>query len=247
MKAIHRTLRGLLRWPAVYFYYTARPVALNPIQRRRRRNEEAARDAIRANGALSRAIEETRAASGSTGCEWGDYWALYRTVVDRAPRTVLELGSGVSSAVIACALKDVFRDGGFTFVSLEESEAYHDEIRRAIPRDLAAAVDLRLARRWERPFGDDRGCGYEPLPDGTFDFVFIDGPTLKAQEPGARKCFNADLIDLAARADRPFRATLDQRIGTMWALKERLPRAAFSYDPVTKLTTIDVPAREARA
>jgi hypothetical protein len=75
-----------------------------------------------------------------------------------------------------------------------------------------------------------------------YRFVFIDGPTLRRQD-GAPKCFNADILHVVARAEGPVEALLDQRIGTLWALRELMPGAKFRYDPVRKVTRI----RAARA
>jgi hypothetical protein len=230
--------RHLARRVAIYLYYTARPAGINPLSWLRARHEDRARAEIQAIPGLEPALLSMREKTRTTGCEWSDYLELYTTVRRLRPRAVLECGSGLSTCVIAWALRENGDAGSRpVFVSLEESDAYHAEVVHAFPDDLRPFVELLHRPRRERSYGGRLGCGYEDVPPHDYEFVFIDGPTLRSV-PGGAKCFNADIVDIVRRAPGTVEALLDQRIGTLWTLEELMPGAAFRYDPVRKLTRI---------
>jgi hypothetical protein len=236
------TLRGLpqqvARRAAVYFYYTARPARLNPLSWMRARQADRARRDLQAVPGLCEALAAMREKTRSTGCEWSDYFELYATVRRLRPRAVLECGSGMSTCVIAWALRENAGSGpGVPFVSLEENPDYHREAIAALPSDLQPYAQLLHRPRREAAYAGHLGCGYEDVPSHDYDFVFIDGPTLRRDGAGP-KCFNADILDVVARARGQVEALLDQRIGTLWVLRELMPGAEFRYDPVRKLTRI---------
>src|SRR5262245_2042846 len=83
MPAMALKLRVLAHWRAL----------LDRLARRRIvRNE-------RLNGELQAYLSR----SGSTGCNYLDYWELYKAVRERKPREILECGTGVSTVVLAVA------------------------------------------------------------------------------------------------------------------------------------------------
>jgi hypothetical protein len=241
------TLRGLprsvARRAAIYLYYTAQPAGINPLSWLRARHEERARVAVQAIPGLGPALAAMRDRTGTTGCDWSDYLELYTTVRRLRPRAVLECGSGLSTCVIAWALRENGGEGGRpVFVSLEESADYHAEIVRGLPDPLRPFVELLHRPRRERSYGGRLGCGYEDVPPHDYEFVFIDGPTLR-RDARSPKCFNADIVDIVRRAPGTVEALLDQRIGTLWALEELMPGADFRYDPVRRLTRIRADGR----
>jgi hypothetical protein len=235
------TLRGLprhaARRAAVYLYYTARPAGLNPLSWMRTRHAERARRDLQAVPGLGEALAAMREKTRTTGCEWSDYLELYTTVRRRRPRAVLECGSGMSTCVIAWALRENAGGAGVPFVSLEENADYHREVVAAFPAELRPYAQLLHRARREAAYAGHLGCTYQDVPSHDYDFVFIDGPTLR-REGGGPKCFNADILDVVARAPGEVEALLDQRIGTLWVLRELMPGAEFRYDPVRKLTRI---------
>lgn len=78
---------------------------------------------------------------------------------------------------------------------------------------------------------------YQTFPDYPYDFVFIDGPTLR-RGPSSQKCFNADFINIVARSGHNVAGLLDQRIGTLWAYRKLIPGAKIIYNPIKRLTRI---------
>ena len=101
---------------------------------------------------------------------------LHRLVSEERPRTVLECGSGVSTLVLAYALRDI---DGASLTSLEHDPKCLEATRRSLDRHgLTEVADVRLAPLVPVPGKDDHEQWYDPnqLPPGPIDLVFVDGP-----------------------------------------------------------------------
>ena len=239
---IHRKLRALYRNILVYGYYSDRKKrinVINPIYHRRRQYERECRRRIAKNVLLKGYIDQMISRSDSTGCEYSDYFELYHSIMEQSPRYILECGSGISSCVIACAIEKLKKHHRepVVFVSMEENAYYHEQVKRIFPGALQHRVNFVLSDRKESQFGPFRGCFYKNVPDYPYDFVFIDGPTERA-DAGAQKCFNADYLRIIKKSTHAVNGLLDQRITTYWAFKKLMPRASIRYEVVKKLTSI---------
>jgi predicted O-methyltransferase YrrM len=102
---------------------------------------------------------------------------LIRAIAARRPQRLVELGSGVSTLVIAAALRN---NGAGRLISVDAEEAYAAQTREQLQRqDLGDWVELRIAALTEmkcegiaRPWYDTR-----MLSDLTdVDLLLIDGP-----------------------------------------------------------------------
>jgi glycosyltransferase involved in cell wall biosynthesis len=120
---------------------------------------------------------------------WGG-WAIHRsTAVElvarldvRRPRRILEVGSGTSTVVLAAWAAS----HGAELVTLEHDPTCHAATAARLQRlGLADRVDLRLAplRPSPCPDGADHAW-YSTDLQGTFDFVFIDGPPRSSGRAG---------------------------------------------------------------
>lgn len=103
-----------------------------------------------------------------------------RLVLDRRPGTVLEIGSGVSTVILALALRRV---GHGRIVSFEHDEHWLDITRDLVDaHGVADLVDLRLAPLMDTVLGDDPGddtwqwYDQDMLPDGPIGLLLVDGP-----------------------------------------------------------------------
>lgn len=102
---------------------------------------------------------------------------LIRAIASRRPRCVIELGSGVSTLVIAAALRS---NGGGRLISIDGDEGYAAQTREQLQRQgLEAWVELRFAALTEmkcegiaRPWYDTRVLA--DLAD--VELLLIDGP-----------------------------------------------------------------------
>ena len=239
LKKAHRKFSYARKKAAIYFYYTGKPQNVNLIHYGRQYREVLARRQVQKQEKLWHYLTQLREASDSTGCEYSDYFELQRAIKTLRPRAILECGSGISTCVIACVLKEEFEQTGTRtpFVSIEENPYYYEQIVNIFPEELGRYVSFILSERAERLYGNLPGCYYKDVPDYPYDFVFIDGPTERAT-PKARKCFNADFVNIVAKSNEEVRGLLDQRITTYWALKKLMPRASIKYDVIKKLTYI---------
>jgi predicted O-methyltransferase YrrM len=95
------------------------------------------------------------------------------------PRTILELGAGASTFLIAELLRENSIRYGISskLFSVEGSSEYFQRVKDAIPNELKPFVHLQesgVSLRW---FGDYRALTYDALPNFEYcDLVFIDGP-----------------------------------------------------------------------
>ena len=227
-------LRALVGALTNYAYYTARPRWINPLHYARLWHTRRAWQALRADHGDVLAIVAAMTPSGSTGCNPTDYLMLYRWIRYKKPQWVLECGSGMSTGVIAHALR---QNGSGHVVSMEESEDYARKVRELLPADLAPFATILYSPVVVHAYGDYQGVSYADVPDHPYEMVFIDGPV--ARRPGIGKCFNADVIRVAANG-RPVVAFLDQRITTLRALRAVLPQARIRYSAASKLSTISI-------
>ena len=249
MDGLGERLRRKLEKYQLRYYYKAHPHNINPIKYLRLIREARMIAELKQHPELYRLLNRVIAQSDSTGCGYGDYAAQYQTVTRLEPECILECGSGISSCVIAFALKERFERTGFKarFVSMEENKFYYEQIVRIFPEELAEFVEFVRSDRVEHWYGDYRryqGCHYADVPKLPYDFVFIDGPKHR-DSPDAQKCFDADFIDVLLASNREVRGLLDQRIATYRTFKELIPGAAIRYNPIEKLTRIDAADRSA--
>lgn len=122
------------------------------------------------------AIETTRQAGGlSHGMQPLRLRELSRLLERFAPDTVLECGSGTTTALFA---RMCTGDGrGPSVISLEESAHWQEVTRRLVPDDLQPRVEFRLAARVLETIGGTRVARYDIAYDREYDFVYVDGPS----------------------------------------------------------------------
>lgn len=226
-----------------YSYYTARPKYINPIWLLRKYYEYLAKKNFMKidNGDLYNLVNQLLIKSKSTGCEYGDYYALYKSLKETNANSILELGSGISTCIIAYVLmkKEESTSKKGEVVTMEESEFYYKNFLEIIPDYLKQYITPIYSPRKTSHFSGILGCYYEEIPrrEYGYDYVFIDAPTTYYPED-KEKCFDADLINLINenKLDNPF-IILDQRISTLWALNELIPELNLKYNPFKKHST----------
>ncbi len=235
MKLVNRVSNRL----AVYFYYTAKPRPINPISWSRRLWDSWGKFQLESKAPdLLRLVEQMAVKCSSTGCGYGDYWSLYKTVIDRKPRRVVECGSGMSTVVIAYAMRKNGGGGG-GFVSLEQAQVYYDNIVGIFPSELRGYVDFILSETVEVQIGDVLGFRYQYQAPEPVDFMYIDGPSLRTHfdRKELPKAINSDVFFVPK--SETFAAILDQRIATMWTLKARLGSHDVRYNVMKRQTFIE--------
>jgi predicted O-methyltransferase YrrM len=169
-------------------------------------------------------------ATTSTGCDYTDYLALYNYIRIYKPAEILELGSGLTTSLIAQALKE---NGSGRLTSMEEIERYYRETLRSIPSYLKPFVDLRLSSTIEGRYGPFCGVMYKDIPERPYDFVLIDGPHYDAE-----KSFNLDILKILEKTVHPLTAYVDSRTGSCF-IYHLVLGAKFSFSYLRRLGVID--------
>jgi hypothetical protein len=185
-------------------------------------------------------------ANGSevTGASMSDYWTLYDQARTLKPREILECGTGVSTVVLAHALKENAAEGAPAgrVTSMEEDESWTRTASENLPAHLADVVDLRHSPKVDGFYRMFRGVQYESFPERAYDFVFSDGPERHSSVNGD-KLFDLDLIQVVRRSETPVRALVDNHYLTFYVLQKvfGLDKARYSvshrllfFGPATK-------------
>lgn len=195
---------------------------------RRKRRAEAR---LRAMPALWDAITSYAGGSMVTGASLSDYLTLYERVRALRPREILECGTGVSTVVLAQALKDNEADGAprGRVTSMEEDAEWHAAARANLPAELSHLVDLVHSPKVDGFYRMFRGVQYESVPERDYDFVFSDGPERHSPVNGD-KLFDLDLIQVVRRSARPVHAVVDDHYLTFYVLQKvfGLDKARYS-------------------
>jgi len=173
-----------------------------------------------------------------TGCDPFDYAFLHNWVKTNKPKCFLEIGTGISTFVIAEAMKtySVPIHGEKTvLVSVDNNEFWH---KHAIQTNVANGnkfVQLLHLDIKETFAGYIYGTCYEQLPLHQYDCVFVDGPN--------EERVSVDFIFLVNKLedDHPVTAIVDYRSFVMlvmapWAGLDYVKRYNDLYviGPVTK-------------
>jgi predicted O-methyltransferase YrrM len=102
---------------------------------------------------------------------------LYEKIVQNKPNLVVELGSGVSTVVIAYALKELQKG---KLISIDHDESYLAQTKKVLERhELSRLVDLNLAPLSDVKVNNDVVKWYEidkKVINDNIDILFIDGP-----------------------------------------------------------------------
>ncbi len=215
-----------------------------PVVRARKRIVDAmvARRTVRAEAKLRAHAELwpmlTAYAQGTavTGASYSDYWTLYEQVRRHRPREILECGTGISTLVLAQALRENEADGAppGRVTSMEDVSEWLETARQRIPTELADRIDLVHSPKADGFYKLFRGVQYESIPDRPYDFVFSDGPDRRSPVNGD-KLFNLDLIHVVRRSDHPLHAVVDNHYLTFYVLQKVLGLDKARYSVGHKL------------
>jgi predicted O-methyltransferase YrrM len=207
--------------------------------------ERRAEAALRAHRELWTLIERAAAGNEVTGVSFADYLTLYRFVREHRPREILECGSGLSTIVLAQALRENERDGfpHGRVTSMEDVPQWHENARARLPAELAPYVDFVLSDKVDGVHKIFRGVRYAALPDRPYDFVFSDGPERHSPVNGD-KLFNLDLLEIVKRSTTPVRGIVDDHYLTAYVLQKVLGPRNTRYSAVRKLLFVGPVTRD---
>lgn len=170
--------------------------------------------------------------SGSTGCNMTDYYALYKKIRRIQPTEVLECGTGVSTLVIAHALKEneegTGKNGRVT--SMEEATEWAAMAEELLPDLYRNRVEIVVSPTMEDSFSMFRGIRYRDTPQREYDFVFVDGPKYRSPQDG-HPTFDFDFLHVLQNSRIPVAGLIDQRVSTVFVLQQLLGKDKVRYSP----------------
>jgi predicted O-methyltransferase YrrM len=210
------------------FPYSARKQVIRLV---RKRIENAARKRLQANEGLWSLLQAYLEKTESTGCQYTDYDVLYRYIRESKPREILECGTGVSTLVVAYALREnAARDGiESRLTSMEEREFWFEMAVRLLPDELRDYTEIRLSPKVEDGYTIFRGLRYAELPERLYDFIFTDGPSTLAPSDGTRS-FDFDYLHVVRHADHPVFGVVDGRLTTCYVLQKVFGPEKIRFD-----------------
>jgi len=165
---------------------------------------------------LWRELQNASKVSPSTGCNYAELTTLHRAILRKKPEHVLELGSGISTIVIAdAALKVRSYLQMCSVTSMEESSEYAEATQAVIPARLRNVVTVIVSPKKKMDYGQGWiGIEYSEKPQLDWDFIFIDGPQLEDNSAQSKQ-FDSDLLSITHSARKGFVAYLDGRASTI--------------------------------
>ncbi len=192
-------------------------------------------NSLKANKGLWSELKNYQAKSKSTGCSWSDLWILYKTVRERKPKDILELGPGVSTLVMSYALMENEKEGfPGKITAMEELEKYLNMATSLQPDFLSKYVNFVLSPRIEDTFELFRGVRYQDVPDLPYDFIFVDGPHHHAPSDDAF-VFDFDLIHIIKNTTNSIYAIIDYRLTTSYVFQTILGLDKAKFNSVLEL------------
>ena len=167
----------------------------------------------------------------SSGASYSDYWLLYSYIRSVQPKEVLECGTGVTTLILAYAMRDNEKNNGVRgrITSMESVTECYESARKLMPEHLRPYVDIVFSPKVEDAYYFFRGVRYESVPERSYEFVYIDGPGTSAPSDG-HKTFNCDLIKVVERSAIPVVALIDTRMSTCFVFGLVFKRGKVAYD-----------------
>ena len=194
----------------------------------RRLLEIKAKRYLKKDNELWRQLTDYLHKSSSTGCNYSDYAALYKHVLEHKPKEILECGTGVSTIIMAQALKKVGGRGRIT--SLESIEKYFELAQSLLPKDLSNYVEIKFSSVIEDSFSLFRGCRYRDIPmDRKYDFIYVDGPSYVAPSDDT-VTFDFDFLYIVQHSNHPVYAIIDKRVSSCYVFQKVFGKNKVKYD-----------------
>jgi len=172
----------------------------------------------------------------STGCGYIDYACLYQTIRISKPVEILECGTGVSTLIIAHALRENERETGISghVTSMEEHVEWLEMSKQLMPPQYSKYVSFKFSHTIEDRYSLFRGVRYACIPNKAYDFVFVDGPNYKSPLDGGAT-FDFDFIHVLQNSIRPVSCLIDKRLSTVFVLQQLLGAKKVRYSAIEGL------------
>ena len=148
--------------------------------------------------------------------QYADWWFMYNFIKKRKPSLVFEFGSGITSFIIAHAMKE---NGMGHCYSFESEEYWAKENSRFMPADLKKYCEIRHSPVVVTEYNGIPVFKYTDIPKLKPDFVYLDGPALNENVKVTVNPLDLDFSYLV----------IDGRYDNMMFLKKHLRDYACHY------------------
>ena len=194
------------------------------------------RRTLQRNTELWTAVQDYLKKTESTGCGYIDYACLYETIRKNRPVEILECGTGVSTLIIAHALRENEKETGIAghVTSMEEHAKWLEMSAQLLPSQYGKYVSFKLSHTVEDRYSLFRGVRYADIPNKAYDFVFIDGPKYESPLDGGAT-FDFDFIHVLRNAEKPVGCLIDKRLSTVFVLQQLLGTDKVKYSAIMGL------------
>ena len=190
---------------------------------------------------IEKEIADYSRRSNTTGTKFPTLWRAVRLILEENPLLILECGTGLSTIVLAAAVKQLrARIPGYAgrIVSMESVEHWFANARKNLPEKYADVVELVLGPRVKYEFLLFRGYCHSNIPPLDYDFVFLDGPSYEDDNGGS---FCADVFHVVETSLAPvIRGVIDTRVSSVFVLQKVFGRRAVRYYPFTRTSDFTV-------
>ena len=192
------------------------------------------------NKSLIKELKEYLERTGSTGCNYTDYFKLYQHIRKHKPLEILECGTGASTVIIAFALKENYDENKIKgrVTSMESHEKYFNMQKDIFPNYLLEYTEMVLSNTVEDYYSIFRGVRYEKIPEGrSYDFIFVDGPSYESKIDRTMT-FNFDLIHIVRNSKTNLYAIVDKRISSCFVYQKIFGLDKVRYNAISHLCLV---------
>lgn len=178
--------------------------------------------------------------TSSTGCSYTDYWELYKLIKKLKPIEVLECGPGVTTVVIANALKENYAENGVQgkITCMENHKIWYEMAYDILPDEFKDITSFVLSDIEEKTFSMFRGVCYKDLPEKKYDFILIDGPEYISPKDKT-PCFDFDFLNAIQFAKNNVNGLIDKRVSTCYVLQQLFGHKKIKYNNIKGLGYIN--------
>lgn len=196
---------------------------------------------------IEREIADYSAKSNTTGTKFPTLWRAVSIILREKPSLILECGTGLSTIVLAAAVKRLgtrFPEYAGRIVSMESIEHWFDTARGNLPEKYTDVVELVLGPREKYECLFFRGYRHSNIPQLDYDFVFLDGPNYEDENGGA---FCADVLHVSEISSAPvIRGVIDTRVSSVYVMQKVFGIRAVRYYPFARTSDFRVKRKPLR-
>lgn len=161
-------------------------------------------------------INELSAQYRVTGADYIDYWQLVCFVRDNQPKYFLECGTGITTHVIAWAMKEYCwkrHNGNIRLVSMESIRHWHQEAIKFYPDQYKDFLTIEFSPMTEFSYQFFTGICYQHVPNLSYSVVYIDGPDPVVNDK-KDQFVNMDFLRVVLASNTPVSGIIDKRKAT---------------------------------